>query len=170
MIVIALVAACGPVRDPGRPDAPDTPGAMATVYRGMLNDIAPVTFGGGKFCTYSITLRQIDVQVTMQPSGQVIGAEARNLNVETAVPPCVLHPLDPSIAAYTLASATTTPEELVIALRPAPTNRPMGTLQLRLVKTGDAYLAHFEYHRTDQAPPLDWSVAGSLALSPQSAM
>lgn len=163
MIVIALVAACGAVTDPGLPDA----GGGETIYRGVLDEMAPVTFGGGQFCRYSIALREIEIQVTVQASGLVIGAEARNVNVEMVVPPCPFAPQAPSIATYAFASASAASGEVVVALSPASTNTPVGTLRLHLVRTGDAYLARFEYHRTDQVPPLDWSVAGSLALAPQ---
>ena len=168
MLAVELVAACGAVADPGLPDAPRVPGdGMPTIYRGMLNDVPPVTFGGGPFCMYTITLRQIDIQTTVQSSGQVTDAEARNLNIETAVPPCPFDPLDPTIATYTFASMTTTPEGILVALDPAPTNAPIGVLRLQLTKSGATFLAHFEYDRTDAAPPLDWLVVGSLVLLPQ---
>lgn len=164
MLATVLVAACGVVRDP----EPGTPGdGMPAIYRGMLSELAPVTFGGGQFCTYTIALHQIDIQIMVQPSGRVTDAEAQNLNIETAVPPCPFDSLDPSIATYTFASATTTSEGILVILDPAPTNIPIGALTLRLERSGDAYLASFRYHRTDQAPPLDWAVSGSLVLSLQ---
>jgi len=160
ILTIVPVAACGAVSDPDASGRPET-------YRGMLDDVPPVTFGGGQFCKYTITLRQVDIQITVDSSGQVTDAEARNLNIEATVPPCPFDSLDPTIATYMFESMTMTPEGIAVTLEAAPTNTPLAVLRLQLTRSENTYLAHFDYHRTDQASPLDWRVIGSLALSPQ---
>jgi hypothetical protein len=47
----------------------------------------------------------------------------------------------------------------------ASTNTPKASLTGELSRNGSAYAVDLEFHRTDQAPPLDWKVMTNLPLS-----
>jgi hypothetical protein len=164
--LLAVVAACGSVSEPTPDAGPDAP--PATVYRGTLADTPPVMFGGDPYCTYNMVLRQIEISAEVAANGQIVGGAAQNLNVESVVPttpPCPYTPAEPSITRYTFGSASAAAGITTVMLEPDPANAPIGTLVIELLRTAAGYDAAFDYHRTDQPPPLDWRVTGELKLT-----
>lgn len=167
LLALATLAACGEVvKD--NPDAPpsDAP-AGSVVYRGMVQELPPVMFGGMGFCTWTITLKQIETQILVLPSGAIVGGSSQNLNVEQIVattPPCADPPLAPSIAKYSFESARSTPPGITVEFKSAPENMPPATLTMIVQRAGEQYMTDFRYHRTDFGPPIEWNITGSMML------
>ncbi len=86
VLATVALAACGSVNGGMPPDAApavDAPDMTPpTTYHAMLAQTDPVAFGGGGFCNYTITLKQLDVAIAIQPSGHVSSATVQDLNVE----------------------------------------------------------------------------------------
>jgi hypothetical protein len=169
-IWLALVlASCSPssgsqaTTDATSVDAPAT--EASTVYHGTLDQTAPVNFGGGVYCTYSITLTSLAIDVTVRPTGEVSGASVQNLNVEGIVGTCPFTPSPPSIAKYTLASAKPIPNGATLELDGDPANAPKVTLTIDMIATGVHQAVTATFHRTDQAAVLNWSVTAQLTLA-----
>lgn len=170
-------AACGQVAAT-RSDAGSDAGATPATFRGMT-ETQPVTFGGKAavgtaiYCMYKITLKQLDVELAILPSGEVSDGRVQDLNVEEIIPsttPVVCDAntgtIPPNIATYTLASATPAATGLTLAFHAAATNHPAATLAGTLLPAGDGYLVTLSFHRTDAADAvLNWTVAASLPLA-----
>ena len=161
-----LAGGCGEVA------SEPTDAAVAPItYKGMLAQTAPTMFGGGTFCTYTVTFRQIEVEVGIVPtSKQVTTGRVQNLNVEEVVPTtpvCPFGPADPTISNYTLASATPTASGMTLMFQGAAANTPVASLTVTLSPTSSGYTAALAFHRTDLGPPLDWRVTTTVTLSPQ---
>jgi hypothetical protein len=170
MWVAIVLASCSPssgsqvTADATPVDAPETD--PSTVYHGTLDQTAPVDFGGGNFCTYSITLTSLAVDVTVRPTGEVTAAAVQNLNVEGIVGTCPFTPSPPSIAKYSLASAKPIPNGATLELDGDPANAPKCTLTIDdMVASGVHQAVTATFHRTDQAAVLNWTVTAQLTLA-----
>jgi hypothetical protein len=170
MWVAIVLASCSPsssgsqvTADAPLVDAPETD--PSTVYHGTLDQTAPVDFGGGNFCTYSITLTSLAVDVTVRPTGEVSAAAVQNLNVEGIVGTCPFTPSPPSIAKYSLASAKPIPNGATLELAGDPANAPKCTLTIEMIASGVDQAITATFHRTDQATVLNWTVTAQLTLA-----
>ena len=167
--VLATLAACSA----GSPGGDDTTkmtdaatASMSTTYHGTLDMSATVPFGGVTYCAYSITLRQIDVTITMRPSGEVTGSMVQALNVEATVGSCPYPPAAPSIANYSLDSAKITPTGSMLQLAGAAANSPKVALTIDTSPNGSGLQASMSFQRTDQTGELMWTVKPTLLLAP----
>lgn len=176
-----LLGACGSVAstpgDAGGGDA--APGAVT--WRNQPGDVAPVTFGGKGagdllFCQYTITLRQLDVRLTILPSGQVTSGHVQDLNVEAVIPsttPVICDATNPgaipaNIAMYELATAGATAGGLTLTFQGGASNAPSATLVILLTKVGSLYSAKLTFQRSDAVadPVLTWTVTTTVPLAP----
>ncbi|MBX3234431.1 MAG: hypothetical protein KIT84_09440 [Labilithrix sp.] len=148
------------------------PGGMATTYAGTLDATPTVRFGGqgtgGNFCNYDVTLKNVAIEVTVLPSGQVIAATVRDTMIEASVPPCTYSPAPPSDQTFSFTTMTeTSAGESQLAFKGAAGNRPATSLVVDLKKVGGSYEASATWHRTDQPDPLDWTVKTKITLGPR---
>ena len=180
-----LAGACGTVaQTPADASAGDgatpdmAPGAVT--WRNQPGDVPLVMYGGGnKFCMYTITLKQLDVQLDILPSGQVTSGHVQDLNVEAVVPsmppttPFVCTPASPgtipaNIAMYQLATATTGTGGMTLTFQGGTSNAPPASLVAVLTRVGSLYSAKLTFHRNDGADPLvEWMVVATVPLAPQ---
>jgi len=165
-VAVALcAAACGDVAT-----APADSG-VAGVYRGHIEMTPPFTFGGLPFCNYSITLEQLDVELTLDASGSVRAGKVQDLNVETVlatVPPCPAGPIPPNIATYTLASAMPAGAGTLLTFLAGPTNEPEVDLTATLTTIGGMKTAKLSFQRINVADDvLAWMVAATATLTAQ---
>ncbi|MEO8841171.1 MAG: hypothetical protein ABI591_03285 [Kofleriaceae bacterium] len=166
--VAIVLASCSPSSgqvavDAALVDAPVT--EASTVYHGTLDQTAPVMFGGGTYCTYSITLTSLAIDVTVRPTGDVSAAAVQNLNVEGIVGACPYTPSPPTIATYMLASAKPIPNGTALELAGDPANTPKVTLTIDMLAAGVDQAVTATFHRTDQAAVLNWTVTAQLTLA-----
>src|SRR5215510_13302922 len=91
-LAVALCAvACGEVdqatqKDAGIDAAPPPDSGSPRPYVGTMDEVPPVTFGGAPYCTYKITLKQLQIDIAILPSGQIASGHVQDLNVESVVP------------------------------------------------------------------------------------
>jgi hypothetical protein len=165
LLLAVMAAGCGKVDD--QPDAGtvDATPSGSTLYRGTLAATAPTTFGGGGFCMYTMTLKQIEIQLAISTTGQVTAATTTDLTSEAIVPPCDFTPDSPHIQTFTLKSATPLGTSTMIVMQGAADNTPGTSLAITLTPGGGAFTAAARWNRTDQQPPLDWTVTASLTLT-----
>ncbi|OJY15683.1 MAG: hypothetical protein BGO98_23710 [Myxococcales bacterium 68-20] len=144
---------------------PMEPGAAT--FKGKLGKTNAVKFGGTPYCEYTMTLEDIEVEIAALPSGEVIGAAVKDRAVETAVPPCPHAPMKPSAQRFALTTVTPAASGSKLAFEGAAGNRPATSLVVDLTRVGVTYEATATWTRTDQGPPLSWTVKATLTLTEQ---
>jgi len=174
LAVVLCAAACGEVdKTPADASVADAAPAPRT-YRGSMDMVPAVTFGGLPYCTYTITLKQLEVEIGILPSsGKAVSSRVQDLNVEAVIPsttpncPADLEVIKPNIATYTLQSATPSANGQTLAFTGGAGNMPPVDLTVELSSVGSAYQAKLGFHRNNVVPPLDWSVIATVSLSVQ---
>jgi hypothetical protein len=171
-----------PVRDAARPDSRPAPlmdaspgevdaddaGAPARHFTGKLAMSSVTPFGGSPYCKYTMTLKQIAVDVTISGAGNVAAASVTDLAVEAAVQPCPNPAAPQGMQTYSLASSLRLPSGgLHLELAPDPANATVASLVIEGDFSVDHVTASAEWHRTDQQPPLDWRVTTGVLLDRQ---
>ena len=114
-----------------------------------------------------MTLEGIEIEVAALASGEVIGATVKDRAVETAVPPCPHAPMEPSAHRFALTTVTPAASGSKLAFEGAASNRPETSLVVDLTQVGVTYEATATWTRTDQGPPLGWTVKATLTLTEQ---
>jgi hypothetical protein len=189
LAVAMLASACGTVSDRpadasvGDGPAPDgVPGAVT--WRNQPGDVPAAPFGGTSaggtaYCKYTITLKQLDLQLAILPSGQVTSAHVQDLNLEAVVPsmppttPFVCTATNPmpiaaNIAMYQLATTAAGTGGLTLTFQGGASNMPPATLVIDLTKVGSLYSAKLTFHRNDRLDPVfEWMVTTTVPLAPQ---
>lgn len=160
--IAVLCGACGQVGG-GTADAPAAP----ISYHGTLAATSPVMFGGGPppKCTYTATLKQLDVTLGILASGQVMTGQVQDLYVEGVVTQCEFTPADPSITNFTFRSATPGTGGMTLAFDEKAGDKPGAALVIALTTAGASYQAQMTFHRTDLGPPFDWIVNATVPLA-----
>ncbi|CAN5632859.1 hypothetical protein BH11MYX1_BH11MYX1_02970 [soil metagenome] len=143
----------------GSADAPVTQPAIA--YHGTLAATPPVAFGGGAFCNYTITLKQLDVVISLQNT-DVSAATVQALDVEATDTACPYAVMPPAIQKYTLETAKPTPTGSIMTFSGDPSNATAVALSVVTMSTTSAQLT---FHRTDQAGALAWTVTATVPLA-----
>jgi len=168
LVVVMVTGACGEVAS-NPVDAAAT--EIPVTYKGTLAQTPPKMFGGSPYCTYTITFKQLDVELSILPSSkQVTTGHVQDLNIEAVVPTtpaCPFDPASPTISNFTFASATPSSNGMTLMFQGAATNTPAASLTVGLSSASSGYTAALSFHRTDQSPPLDWSVQATIPVTPQ---
>jgi hypothetical protein len=163
----ALLSACGDIAKPVEADARTEP----YTYAGHVDAVPAVNFGNQPpACAWTMTLKNIDVRLTVSLSGVVIGAEVQNDNVEAFQPgttstTCTSTLVPPSRAVYNLSGLQPTPTGSMLTLNGATTNRTGANVVVDLSAGTGGYAATLTFHRTDLPAPYDWKVTTMLTLS-----
>jgi hypothetical protein len=173
LAVALCAAACGEVSQSGDAGIDSAPSDAGTprMFQGTMDEVTPVTFGGLPYCTYKITLKQLQIQIGILPSGQIATGHVQDLNVESIIPsttpncPADYEVIPPNIATYTLLSATPAGSTTTLTFTGGASNMPPADLTIELSSVGSAYQAKLGFHRTNVEPPLDWSVIATVSLS-----
>lgn len=171
LAIASLACACGQVaqRAPEPDAASDAPvdAVPAMPYRGTQSETTPAPFGGAPYCNYTITLKQLQIDLAMLPSKQASSGHVQALNVEGTDASCPNGVIPPSIANYTLSASAPGAGVTTLTFQSAPENVPQASLVANLTPTGSQYTAVLTFHRTDQIPQLDWTVQTTIVVSPQ---
>lgn len=172
LAVAMCAAACGNVDSKGAIDAAPTVDARpgdagpARNYSGLLDATTPVQFGGSPFCTYSITLKQLDLKLTVQASGEVTAGSVSNLNVEATVGECTVGVIPPKIARYTLESAKSGPGGTTLTFQSDALNEPQVALTGLVIFGNPTSTAMLNFKRGGDTvdPKLDWQVLATVSI------
>lgn len=141
---------------------PTTP--TSTTYTGSLAATSTVPFGGSGYCNYEMTLRDVTMEIEVLANGDVGQAIVRDLAVEKALTGCPYPPMDPSIQEFSVKSSAVTTTGTRIEFVGAKDNHPETSLVVDLVQAGAGYEATPTWKRTDQGPPLSWTVSAKMNL------
>lgn len=137
-------------------------------WHGSLSATSPVSFGGGKYCTYRITLKQVNVDVTADRLGAIVTASASGLAVEDVTSSNCSTPIPVNTHHFTLTQATLLTSGIThLELAGATTNQPHTSLVIEGDFRNENPLLSLHLHRTDQVPPLDWAVNTQLTVFAQ---
>jgi len=179
LAVALCVGACGNVasKNPDAAPAGDAHAAdappMPTPFGATVNQVPPVTFGGSGLCMYTITLQQLDVALSILPSGQVTTGTVQDLNVEAVIPsttpncPSTTGVIPPNIAKYTLASSTATAGGTTLTFQGATANAPHANLAINLTSVSGGYTAALTFQRYDGVAVVNWTVKATVTLQPR---
>lgn len=169
MTFLALAGACGAVPE----DEPDSgvdsqPLPGTTTYKGTLQMSTPAPFGGVEsFCSYTMTLKQIELELKISTTGVVTGGSSQNLTEEKIVGTCQYAPAGPTIQKFTFKSATPVGATTMVVMEGDATNAPRASLGITLTQSAGAFSAAARWTRTDQVPGLTWTVTSNLTLTVQ---
>lgn len=165
LAIAAACSACGTVSNQPADAADAAP--VARTYHGMVPQTAPVAFGGAPECSYTVTLRQTDIQLGILPSGQATRGQVQTLYDEAITSTCGHPPASPTISNYTFASATPSGSGMTLTFQEKQGDKPGASLVIGLTAAGAAYQAQLTFHRTDQGGVLAWTVMMSATLTAQ---
>lgn len=168
-------ATSAPATEAGAPDtsvvetdaAPVDAGPESVRWTGTLATAKTVEFGGSPYCKYRITLKQIEVDVTMKKTGEVVTAVVRNVATEESVPPCTYQPQAPSPHQYSLGSSKPSAKGVELTMAPFAANKPKASLVVvgPIDASSASATVSLEWHRTDQPAPLDWRVTATVPVT-----
>jgi hypothetical protein len=162
-------SACGDVTS-GPPDGNRLPdGALTSPYKGTMTQTQPVAYGGGpqNYCMYTITLKQLEIELDILPSKQVASGRVQNLNVEATNASCPYPVIPANVATYTLVSSTPLGGGESLVFQGGLDNAPTASLVATLAPAGSNYTAALTFHRTDTPEAvLAWTVMATVTLSP----
>lgn len=144
-------------------------GAETGRWKGALAATLPVDFGGGQYCQYRITLKQITVDVTAAANGDIVAANVTALAVEQVLSSSCSNTAIPAHTHYySLTTATLLPSGVShLELAGPSTNHPAASLVIEGDFRTLAPALSLTWHRTDYGPPLDWTVNAKVTASPQ---
>ena len=130
----------------------------------------PVNFGGPPYCAYTVEFDNMNASLNLNTTG---GGDAGVTAIQVeqlASPPCgEIQPNPPHPDQYTSSSVTRNGNLVTVTY--VPVGNPVSA---SLVFTGtmssdeQSVSGTFTWHRTDQGPPLDWTVVGTATFSKQS--
>jgi hypothetical protein len=150
-------------------DAGVDAGPQSQRWKGALTATLPVDFGGGTECKYSITLKQVTVDVTAAGNGDIVATNVTALAVEQVLStPCNNTAIPAHTHYYSLMTATLLPSGVShLELAGPSTNHPAASLVIEGdFRTVDPVLS-LKWHRTDYGPPLDWTVNAQVTVKLQ---
>jgi hypothetical protein len=173
LALVLAMSACGAVPEDmvpdAGPDAPKPPGT--TTYRGTLQMSPTVTFGGPPYCTYTETLRQIEIELNLLTTGEVKGGSSQALSVEmvlaTTDPACDAGPgIEPNIHKFTFRSATRVGTGYMVLMDGNIANDPATSLAFMLTPATGAFTAAARWTRSGGiADSLNWNLTSNLTLT-----
>ncbi|MBX3234432.1 MAG: hypothetical protein KIT84_09435 [Labilithrix sp.] len=151
-----------PELDAGSPDTGSGPSEQASNFRGILSATPTVPFGGvAPHCSYDVTMRNVEMELVITPSGSVISGSAKNDMVERLVGTCMYAPLGSKPQTFALAQVNG-PD-----LTFRGSGGPRTELRATLTKTGASWEAAVTWERLDQTADLKWVVKSKLTLGPR---
>ena len=179
-LILALVGCSPSVESTNGPNGVDAAGpggggkAEVVRYRGTLAATSAVPFGGGTFCSYSVVLNNVDVDVALRNGDELQAMSIEDTMTESIVGTCPYTAEPPNRQMFSHNSerpVKTNPDNRVDpTLVGLAANRPMtSALSTVTVQTDGSLAATIRWERTDQTPPLKWIIATTapITLQPQ---
>lgn len=142
-------------------------------YRGTLGATQSIPFGGMGFCTYSVLLQNVDVDVVLRAGEELAAMSIEDTMAETVVGSCPYTAEPPSRQMFSHDSARPVPATAEGRVEPTlagiTANRPMTNATALVTVEGGTVQATARWERVDQGPPLKWiiSTTAPITLQPQ---
>lgn len=171
-VALSLCAgACGKVGGQAPADSAmiedDAPLAPPVSYAGRLDKSRLVQFGGGApppTCTFTMTLEDLNVELGIRPTGELVSGRITDVNVEGLVAACMYSPAGPRVAGYTLDTAIPTSGSIAVTFKNDSTNATKVAVTGVVAPNDTGYAVMLMFQRTDQVPLLNWLVMETLSL------
>lgn len=132
-------------------------------YEGTLAATSKVPFGGGTTCSYTVTLKNVVADMTVDDAGAITAATVKDTMVEET-PKCATPTIKPNNQVFNLKSATKTDAGMHLVFTGAKTNQPVTALTADVAETTTGYVASLVWKRTDSTPALNWTVTATIPL------
>lgn len=171
LLAVLAVAACSPgVGSDAPPTAAPDAGSMGGTgdprglerFVGRAGTSPTVPFGGDPYCDYSITLKNIVAQVLADPQDGLVAMVVADTTSEAIVGTCPYAPaaMTRQVFEHTGGALAWSQDNTVGPnLQGNASNSPEADLGSILTREKDGSLtATLRWQRTDQTPPLDWTV------------
>ncbi len=177
LAVVPATAACGgsDLSGDGRDAGGDDGGPAGEEldhqrFIGRLTASPTVAFGGTPYCDYTVTLRDVVLDLTVRASTELTALTISNNVVEATVGSC---PFTPSPVSQQVFDHRGGPRPLPIESTVQPTLEGLAANQPQAAASGmvqavasGAYIATLRWERTDQADPLlKWVVATAMPVA-----
>lgn len=170
MLFATTAVACGevPIEDLTPDAAPQQP--LTRTYQANLAMAPAAPFGGvlpDYPCKYTMTLKQVSLQLQIDGDGKVVGGTLQNMTNEVITNPteCPFLPDTDRLLKFTFKSATPVGASSMVVMQGEKANAPETSLALTVTPTGSSYIATGRWTRTDQVPALTWSATANLNLA-----
>jgi hypothetical protein len=139
----------------------DAGSSAGGAFIGTLSATPATQFGGvSPHCTYDVTLKNVSIEIDLNPNGQVIGGTVSDLMVETIVGSCPYAPQANSQQAFAFSTANGT----TLSWIGGTDNHPQTDLKIELTKAGASYQAAATWTRTDLTDDFQWVVKTEITL------
>ena len=161
LVLLGSLGACGSI-------PMEEEESQNSTYQAQLVMSPPANFGGaGTYvCRYTMTLRQIQLELVISPEGQVLGGSAQNMTDEkvTNTGECPFLPAMPTMQKFRFLSATPVGNMIMVVMEGDITNAPKASLGITLAPTSGGFASSARWTRTDQVPELTWTVTATMTL------
>lgn len=142
---------------------------LAYRFAGRLAASPRVQFGGGGYCDYAMTLRDVIVDIVVRERGFFVNGLVTDTAVEEALNGCPHAPSPPHAQVYEYTGNPLPGAAMfAVGLTPDPGNAQQATLDaVATVSFETAPRVDLRWHRIDQPAPLDWDIrVDALELAP----
>ena len=123
------------------------------------NDTEP--FGGGTYCSYEVTMANVQASITVGSDGKSVTASASGVMSEAAPNGCPYPLAQPGLFQFS-GSGSLYGSSLNLQLYQDPNNSEGGTASISGTITNNQFSGTLVIHRTDQAAPLNWTTTHTL--------
>ena len=126
----------------------------------------PVTFGGPPFCLYTVQFTNMNVALNLNTTGGGTAGVTGTQVEQLATPPCGdIQPAPPHNDQYTSTSVTRNGSQISATLVPVGNFIAASLTFSGTMSTDEQSVSGtLTWHRTDQGPPLDWTVVAPITL------
>jgi hypothetical protein len=172
-IVAAATACHTPAQAPNEgddaplPDSPgpgDSSGQMSGLVRyvGQLSMTTPQPFGGSGYCKYTVTLKDVVIDVALDAMQNLQWMVVDDTMLEALVGSCPFGAQPPNDQGFEYAGTPQPPQPggtYMPTLTPLGSNHPVETIAVTATPANaTTFATTIRWHRTDAADPLNWTV------------
>jgi hypothetical protein len=122
---------------------------------------AGVTFGGSPFCTYNVSMQNLNLKVSIDDNGNINSATLTGTMIETTVGGCPYAPIGSKSHTYS-GGGSVEGKTISLELNPASTNAPRALASFRGQIINGRLNGNLTLHRINAAGNLAWTVQSAV--------